>query len=88
MKRSTTSRNQPTDSPVEAVFKTLTRGNGNWPGWSHVYCKLQEAAYHLAANEYTRCGEDHVYTMAVMGCGHEETMKGHMHLCMAYRWCK
>ena len=88
MRRNMTGNKYPTSSPVEQMRQQMPRGNADWPGWAHVYGKLQKAAEHLASNEYTRCGEDHVYTMAALGSGHEETMKGHMHLCMAYGWCK
>ncbi len=76
------------DSPVEEERKLLPQGNGDWPGFEKVYDRLMGACNHLAASPYTRCGDDHVKLMAVLGCGHEETMKYHVGLALTYGWCK
>lgn len=67
------------DSPVEYVRKQLPRGDGKWAGFEAVYGRLQRAAYRMADEKYMRCGEEHVMLMAILGCGHEETMKAEMH---------
>jgi hypothetical protein len=68
----------PQDDPVEQERKTLPRGSGDWPGFDHVYEQLQRACFRLASSSTTRCGDDHVHLMAVLGSGHEETMKAEM----------
>jgi len=68
----------PQDSPVEKVRKTLPKGDGNWKGFDHVYSKIQTACHNLAKNKYCRCSNEHVYYMAVLGCGNEELMKYEM----------
>lgn len=78
----------PQDSPTEKRRKELPQGDGNWPGADVVYKRLQAAAYHLAKGKHTYLGQDHVETMAVLGCGDEETMKHWMHVCLNNGWCK
>lgn len=63
------------DSPVEFERKKLPRGNGDWQGYDHVYHNLQKTCETLAAGKYTYLSADHVFYMAVLGCGDEETMK-------------
>lgn len=72
------------DSSVEKRRKELPRGDGSWKGYSYVYSKLQDAANYLAQNDHTYLGDDHINIMAAMGSGHEETMKGYMHLAFTY----
>lgn len=67
------------DSPVDHIRKQLPRGNGDWPGFDVVYYRLQCAAYKMAEEPYMRLNDEHVSLMAIMGCGHEETMKAEMH---------
>lgn len=74
------------DSPVETRRKELPKGNADWPGYDRCYERLQFAAKHLAKNQYTRLCQDHVDVMAVMGSGHEETMKYYVHLAYQYNW--
>ena len=88
MKRNNSSSRILSLSPVEEMRRTMPRGNGDWHGYSKVYSRLQAAAYHLAADEYTRCGEDHVAIMAAMGSGDEETMKHYAGLALTYGWCQ
>lgn len=76
----------PQDSPVEILRKSLPRGNGQWPGFDHVYRNLAVAAEAMGKNRQTRGGEFHVKTMAVLGSGHEETMKTHQLLLRFYGW--
>ena len=73
-----------TPSPVEEVSKTLPQGNGDFPGSDVVWARLNVAAHYLALSAYL--GFDHVKTMAVMGCGHEEIMKYWVSVCMANGW--
>ncbi len=67
------------DSPVDHVRKQLPRGDGQWTGFDAVYMKLQEAAHRMAQEKYMLCSDEHVTLMAIMGSGHEETMKAEMH---------
>lgn len=76
----------PKDSTVEQRLKELPHGAGNYPGYDSVYTKLKEASNHLAANSYL--SEDHINTMAILGCGHEETMKYHLAICRSNGWIK
>lgn len=67
------------DTPVDHIHKQLPRGNGDWPGFDVVYDRLQSAAHKMASEKNMRCSDEHVTLMAIMGCGHEETMKAEMH---------
>ena len=69
------------DDPVEQERKLLPQGNGNWPGYGHVYDQLQKAAHKIAEDPYLRCSDEHIQVMAILGCGHEETMKYEMARC-------
>ena len=55
------------DSPVEARRKEMPKGDGDWPGYDRCYDRLKAAAEHLAGNQYTRLGQDHIDIMAAMG---------------------
>lgn len=74
-------------SPVERRLAELPRGNWNWPGADHVHAKLKKAAEYLANGKYTHLNVDHIETMAVLGCGHEETCKAWMATCILNKWC-
>ena len=78
----------PHDSPVETLRKQLPQGTGEWPGYGQVYRNLADAADAMGQEPYKRCGELHVQTMAVMGTGHEETMKAQQMLLRSYGWIK
>jgi len=65
------------DSPVERVRKSLPRGDGRWPGFDHVYLKIAAACEHMAQT-VLRLSDEHVTAMAILGSGHEETMKAEM----------
>ena len=69
----------PKDDPVEQERKKLPQGSGDWPGHDFVWDYLQQCAHVLSKNPQTRCGDEHVMLMAIMGCGHEETMKAELH---------
>ena len=73
---------QVSDSPVDHIRKQLPRGNGEWPGFDVVYHRLQRAAHEMADEPYIYLSDEHVGLMAIMGCGHEETMKAEMHRLM------
>lgn len=75
-------------SPVEIRQAELPKGNGDWPGFAHVWTKLQEASHYLAQGRQTCLSADHVECMAVMGSGHEETMKHQLSIAYAYGWAK
>ena len=75
-------------SPVEKRQVELPKGNGSWPGADHVYKKLQEACHYLASHRSTRLSDDHVELMAVLGNGHEESMKYKLSVAYAYGWAK
>jgi len=64
----------------------LPKGNADWPGWSQIYDKLSIVAEKLGSNPQTHLSDEHVYTLDVLGSGHEETMKGWMHYCMERKW--
>ena len=74
------------DSPVEKRRKELPKGNCNWNGYDSVYAKLQKAAHKMASNYRTFATDEHIETMAILGCGHEETMKAHLMWCREYGW--
>lgn len=63
------------DSPTEQVRKTLPKGDGNWPGFEHVYRNIAAACEKMARTKYIYLSEEHITSMAILGCGHEETMK-------------
>ncbi len=63
------------ESPVEAIRKNLPHGNGDWVGYGYVYANIAAACERMGANPYLRCSEEHERSMAILGCGHEETMK-------------
>lgn len=67
------------DSPVDHIRKQLPRGNGDWPGFDVVYYRLKCAAHKMADEPHMYLSDEHVRLMAIMGCGHEETMKAEMH---------
>jgi hypothetical protein len=67
------------DSPVEQVRKKLPRGDGQWPGYSTVYQKISAACDRMGRMPYVCLSDEHVDAMAVLGCGHEETMKAMLH---------
>lgn len=67
------------ESPVSSRLKELPRGNGNWNGYAHIYAKLSAACERMARTPYIYLSDEHINTMAVLGCGHEETMKAELH---------
>ena len=66
------------DSPVEKMRKTLPRGDGAWGGFDYVYIQIKEACERMAVARYVALSDEHVTAMAILGCGHEETMKAEM----------
>ena len=64
-------------SPTEQVRKNLPRGDGAWPGFDYVYGQLY-AACDAMAKSSLHLSDEHIRAMAVLGCGHEETMKAEM----------
>jgi len=74
------------DSPVEELRKTLPKGDCEWAGYDHVWKNLQKAAHKMAQTRYVYLSEDHVWIMACMGTGHEETMKYAQMWAMTYGW--
>lgn len=75
-----------TMTPIEIVQKTMPRGNADWEGWAYVYSKLQQAANYLGSSKHTNGNDEHVYLMAAMVCGHEETMKSAMWNARNNKW--
>jgi len=65
----------PLISPVDEVRKELPRGDGQWPGYASVYARIAQACELMARTKYVHLSDEHVTAMAVLGCGHEETMK-------------
>ena len=73
------------DSPTEQLRKQLPRGNWSGPVAELVYRRLANIADQMSrSNNYL--SDWHVETMAVMGTGHEETMKGHLGLLTSSGW--
>lgn len=66
------------ESPVEAELKTLPRDNGDWSGFSYVYDQISKACDVMGKTPHIALSNEHVHAMAVLGCGHEETMKAEM----------
>ncbi|HYM36183.1 MAG TPA: hypothetical protein VET48_12340 [Steroidobacteraceae bacterium] len=65
----------PQDSPVERRRKELSRGNGDWAGYAHVYANIARGCEAMARTPYVHLSDEHVNAMAVLGCGDEQTMK-------------
>ena len=63
------------ESPVDIERKELPRGSGKWPGFDAVYLNIERACEVMGRDKYLRLSDEHVQAMAVLGCGHEETMK-------------
>jgi hypothetical protein len=64
-----------------AEMRALPQGDCEWPGYSIVFNRLQAIAYNMAKKtpgiqNHNYLSAEHITTMAVLGCGHEETMKG------------
>lgn len=62
-------------SPVEQRRKELPKGEANWPGYAKVYRTISLACDRMGRMPYIRLSDEHVNAMAILGCGHEETMK-------------
>jgi len=74
------------DSPVEVQRKAGPCGNGDWPGFDAVYCKIAAACERMAVGRNTYLSDDRVDTMADLGSGHEERMKARLHWLRTYGW--
>ena len=74
------------DSPSDLLRKSLPKGDANWTGFPAVWSNLQKAAIAMGLSNTSRLSDFHIRTMAVMGTGHEETMKAHLHLIRQYGW--
>lgn len=75
------------DSLTEKRRKELPRGEWiDCRASAAVYRKLSHSATKMGMDKYMRLSDLHVETMAVMGTGHEETMKNHLHLLRMYGW--
>lgn len=66
-------------TPIEIEARSLPRGAGDWPGYESVYGKLQMAAERMRDQKYWHLASEHIRLMAIIGCGHEETMKAELH---------
>ena len=66
------------DYPVEQRRRELPRGDGNWHGYEYVYKQLDAGCMAMARASYVYLSDEHVNAMAILGCGHEETMKAEM----------
>lgn len=73
---------------TEDIFKTLPRGKSDYPGFETVRSRLQAGAEAMALLETYYGSEDHSRTMAIMGCGDEETQKAHVFWLRTYGWIK
>ena len=76
------------ESPVEAARKEGPRGDGNWPGFDRVYRAISQACDKMGARMSPGAQPDefHVATMADLGSGHEERMKGRLQILRACGW--
>ncbi len=63
------------ESPVETKRKALPRGDGDWAGFAEVYARLAAGCNAMAGTLYVYLSDEHVNAMAVLGSGHEESMK-------------
>jgi len=63
------------ESPVSQRLREIPRGNGEWPGYSHVYANLARGCEAMGRNVYVRLSEEHINAMAVLGSGDENGMK-------------
>ncbi len=73
-------------TPTEQRMSELPHGDGNWPGADVAWARLQRVSQHLASDKNTHLSDDHIHTMAVMGCGHEETTKAWVMYCIDRGW--
>ena len=69
---------------LHSMTKALPQGDWSWPGADAVCRWLQAAALRMARSRGTYLSDLHFKTMAVLGCGHEETCKAHMWLLRSY----
>lgn len=76
----------PADSPVEVARKAGPCGDGNWPGFDRVYKKISDACERIARAPEWYLRDFHIQTMADLGSGNEERMKGRLALLRAYGW--
>lgn len=63
------------DSPVERRRKELPRSNGDWKGYAQVYARIAAGCEAMARARYVHLSDEHVNAMAILGSGHEESMK-------------
>lgn len=78
------------DSVAEDL-RSLPKGDCEWPGYFVICNRLQSIALKMAMGKgHSYLSDDHLHTMAVLGCGHEETMKGWLlHLTdIGWKWEK
>ena len=74
------------ESPVQTALKAGPRGNGEWPGFSHVYRAISQACDRMGLTPGVARNEFHVMSMADLGSGHEERMKARLQLLRVYGW--
>ena len=67
------------DSPVDVALHEGPRDTSDWPGYKHVWNRVQEGCQKMAEAPHVHLSQDHVDAMADLGSGHEERMKGRMH---------
>lgn len=63
------------DSPVEQRRKELPRGDCKWAAYDHVYANISKACGKMGLDKHAHLSGLHIEAMAVLGSGHEETMK-------------
>lgn len=62
-------------SPVTIAWQSLPHGDGQWQGYGHIYSRLSLACENMAKSKTLYLSDEHVQCMAILGTGHEETMK-------------
>lgn len=71
---------------IDKILRDLPKGNWDWPGADVVNKRLQEAATYFATGKHTHSCPDHLYTMAILGSGDEETCKYWVAVCIRNKW--
>jgi hypothetical protein len=66
------------ESPVETIRKQLPQGDATWAGFASVYKRIASACEVMARTKYVYLSDEHTRAMAILGCGHEETMKAEL----------
>ena len=75
------------DTPVDARRRELPKGEGDFESFGKVWSNLQKACHEIVEGGGL-LSDIHVETMAIMGNGHEESMKAQQMLLRTYGYLK